>query len=103
MNPGTFNNSLNDNLEPKLVSREDIAKFLDQIAMAQNSKKSVTDFPSIEVPRKLIEHYNPNGMAAIDETGYFIFAGVKVYIDGKRAESEKRDAMDINEKLFGKG
>lgn len=72
-----------------------------QVVNAQrNAQPGV--MPSIEVSRKLIEHFNRGQMAGIDAVGYFVFQNVRVIEEGKRAESDARDALTQEEKAFGK-
>lgn len=54
-------------------------------------------------PRHVIEHYvGKANMPSVDEVGYFVFQGVKVFVDGQKEIAQKKDKMTIEEKLFGK-
>lgn len=61
------------------------------------------DMPYIEAPRDVVEHYNKHNMKGFDGGPlYFIFNGVKVYEEGRRIESLKRNRQTIEDKIFGK-
>lgn len=83
-----------------MVSREDINSFLDEVAIALQHKPT-NDIPSVEASRKVIEHYNRGRMQGVEEVGYFIFSGVKVFEKGKRESSEARDNRTMEEVNFG--
>jgi len=64
--------------------------------------KKDNEIPSVEVPRRVIEHYNRgNAIKSFDEAGYFIFNNVKVYESGKKDLADQKDAMSMEQKLHG--
>lgn len=40
-------------------------------------------------------------MPSVDETGYFIYQDVKVFERGKRDEALTREALTVEERVFG--
>lgn len=59
------------------------------------------EMPGVEADRKIIEHFNRGKMAGVDAVGYFVYEGVKVFEAGKREESERREALTAEERVFG--
>lgn len=64
-------------------------------------KKVGTEMPEIEVPRRLIEHFNQGRMKGVEEAGYFIYNGVKVYEKDKRKEFKEKDSRTMGQILHG--
>lgn len=110
MNPGTLKtNSIKPGIPnerpqyhgPGDASHEDVNMFLDSIARALHEEQG-EGMPEIEAPRKIIEYYNRGSINGFEKAGYFIFQGVKVFEDGKKAERSHEDKISCEQKVFGK-
>ena len=89
------------NNEDTFASREEINDFLNQVAV--HTALQTGEMPSMETNRKIVEHFNrsPQAVKGFEEAGYFVYAGVKVYEQGKRKAAEDRDNLDMEQKIFG--
>lgn len=52
----------------------------------------------VEASDEVIKQFYPQGL---DGAGYFWYQGVRVYEKGKRAETEKKEAMTLGQMKFG--
>ncbi len=99
---GTSDSLLNavESKEPSFATPQDINAFLTEVAALPPLQKG-EELHELEVPRRVIEHYNRSAkaMAGFDEAGYFIFQGVKVFEKGKK---HTRDTETIEHRLFEK-
>jgi hypothetical protein len=68
--------------------------FLEDVAHAMSMKEDSLDTPEIEAPKEIIDHYNRQGLGPAK---YFIFQGVKVYLEGTMAEVQKTENLSSEE------
>lgn len=81
-------------------SREDLNRFMERVAIAKDAAGAPgpgRELPEIEVPRRVIAHFNRQSMKGFDDVGYFIYQGVKVFEFGKREEAARRDARTMEQ------
>lgn len=62
------------------------------------------ELPSIEVPTRIIKHYNrtPQAMKGFKQAGYFVFNNVRVFEVGHKEELERKDRLTSEQVVFGK-
>ena len=103
---GTSNNLLNAPVVETATttsgpSRDDLNKFSEivQQAISQNETK---EMPCVEVPRRVIEHFNRGKLlAGFDAVGYFVHSGVKIYETGKREQAQVKEKITMEQLLHG--
>lgn len=92
-----------NNLKPeKGITRSEKNEFLEAISEAMDQGPLPGNaMPEIEVPRKIIEHFNKSNMSSFDQTHYFVFHNVRVYEEGKRAGSKAAEKQSLEDRFFG--
>ncbi len=88
-------------VESKHPTNEELGAFY----AALNHEKSKWDGSTIlamEAPRKIIEHILGTRMTGFDAVHYFVYEGVKVFEQGKRAEGERIENLSSDDKTFGR-
>ncbi len=83
-------------------SRDDLNRFAERVAVAKETNPDPKALPEIEVPRRVINHFNLRSMKGFDEAGYFVYNGVKVFETGKLEAIRARDSLTMEQKLFQK-
>ena len=91
-----------ENNEKQGITRAEKNEFLDKITQAiEAGVQPGNSMLEIEVPRKVIEHFNRGNMKDFDQTYYFIYHNVRVYEEGKKDISKRQDKMSIEDRNFG--
>jgi hypothetical protein len=72
-------------------------EFLDKAILALDESKPGY-LPYVETNLKVIQHYNRGSMDGFNDAGYFVFQGVKVILEGTRAEVERKENMTMEER-----
>lgn len=86
----------------KGITRSEKNEFLEQISEAIDAgPQPGCSMPEIEVPRKIIEHFNKQNMKDFDSTHYFTFHNVRVYEEGKRDISKAAEKQSLEDRFFG--
>lgn len=86
----------------KGITRSEKNEFLELISDAiERGVEPGNQMPEIEVPRKIIEHFNRQNMKSFDETHYFVYHNVRVYEEGKRAVSKAAEKQSLEDRTFG--
>lgn len=103
-NPGTSSNGIKppeakENESPIPTDKE-LARFYDSLNGARASAEP-NSLPGIETSRKIITHFMRGNMAGFDRVHYFIYQGVKVFEQGKRAEAERKERLTEDQILHG--
>lgn len=80
-------------------SKEEMGVFYDALYRAKNSTLP-TEMPAIEATYKICHHLNRASFQGVEQAGYFVYEGVKVFIEGRRQEAERRDNLTCEEKVF---
>ena len=92
----------NNQKAEKGITRSEKNEFLELISDAiDRGPEPGNAMPEIEVPRKMIEHFNKVNMRDFDKTHYFIFHNVRVYEEGKRAGSKAAEKQSLEDRFFG--
>lgn len=82
------------------VTQSDLNYFMDQVnAVLMGKDEGVV--PEIEVPRKIVQHFNRRNIHGFDEVGYFVYNGVKVYEEGKKDKAKSRDGRSMEQVIYG--
>ena len=86
----------------KGITRAEKNEFLEMISDAiERGAEPGNHMPEIEVPRKVIEHFNRQNMKSFDETHYFVYHNVRVYEEGKRLTSKAAERQTLEDRFFG--
>lgn len=87
--------------KPEFATEAIIADFFKRLHDAKNEVMP-PEVPTMEAPKIIISHFN-QGLAAagVKKAGYFIYQGVKVFEEGRRAEAETRDSLTTEDKMHG--
>lgn len=83
-------------------SRQDLNLFAEKIAIANENRDLKTPLPEIEVPRRVIQHFNQRSMDGFDKCGYFVYQGVKVFEVGKKELAVIKDRRSMEDILHGR-
>jgi len=83
------------------ITRAEKNNFLTLIAEAMEEYKPGQPMPEIEVPRKVIEHFNRSHMGNFNDVHYFVYHNVRVYEEGKRDIFKRQEKMSLEDKVFG--
>lgn len=73
-------------------------RFFENVGAAIGLGPQDEDMPWTEAPRSVLEHFNRGKMKGIDDVGYFIYQGCRVYEDGKHDEALGRDLLSPEER-----
>ena len=98
---GTSSNSTNETKADSYPTRQEIAQFMDAIHTAK-AHGDVHDIPCIDAATKIVRHFNQGrSLKGLEEVGYFVYDGVKVFEEGRRVEAMRKDALTSEDKVFG--
>lgn len=87
----------------KGLTRAEKNEFLEKISTAiELGPEAGEALPEIEVPRKVIEHFNRANMKDFNDTHFFVYHNVRVYEEGKRDMSKKTEKLTVEERQFGR-
>jgi len=81
-------------VEPGYKPASTVHEFLEQIAMAK-----MRGVEGIEATTQMVRYYMRDKMPTV---GYFIYDSVRVYLEGQMNDAKAKDAMNMEQKLFGK-